>query len=67
MVVATSTQVVAFDIYGTLLDTSKVGSELASTFDLDERRAADISALWRRYQLECVTYHPPSQSFKELM
>ena len=44
----------AFDIYGTLLDTGKVAEDLASTFGLDERRAADLGALWRRYQLECV-------------
>ncbi|KLO18293.1 haloacid dehalogenase [Schizopora paradoxa] len=47
-----SKYVLAFDIYGTLLDTSKVGGDLASTFALEEERAADISALWRRYQLE---------------
>lgn len=46
--------VLAFDIYGTLLDTSKVAGDLCTQFpdDLDEKRGLEVSALWRRYQLE---------------
>jgi len=58
----TSKLVLAFDIYGTLLDTSKVTEDLSSTFGLDDRRAADISALWRRYQLE-YTWRLNSEPF----
>lgn len=48
------TQYLAFDIYGTLLDTSAVASAIQTTLNTDEERAKAISSLWRRYQLEYV-------------
>ena len=45
-------QVFAFDIYGTLLDTSSISTALSSHLHLNASEAAEISAVWRRYQLE---------------
>ena len=45
-------QVLAFDIYGTLLDTSAIANALKHELDLDDARAGTLSGLWRRYQLE---------------
>lgn len=44
--------VLAFDIYGTLIDTSGIAQALSSALGLDSGKASEISALWRRYQLE---------------
>lgn len=57
---AEHTQVVAFDIYGTLLDTSSISRSLEKHLQLDKKSAVEVSALWRRYQLEWVTYLLPS-------
>lgn len=56
---AEHSQVVAFDIYGTLLDTSSISRSLEEHLQLDKKSAVEVSALWRRYQLEWVTiyYH----------
>ncbi|EPE26032.1 HAD-like protein [Glarea lozoyensis ATCC 20868] len=45
-----SKTVVAFDLYGTLLSTESISKELAVHFGDD--KAAEVSALWRRFQLE---------------
>jgi 2-haloacid dehalogenase len=42
--------VVAFDLYGTLLSTDSIATQLAIHFG--DTKAQAISALWRRYQLE---------------
>ncbi|CEJ54412.1 hypothetical protein PMG11_00726 [Penicillium brasilianum] len=42
--------VVAFDLYGTLLSTDSIATQLANHFGA--AKAQVISALWRRYQLE---------------
>ncbi|CAG7932297.1 unnamed protein product [Penicillium olsonii] len=42
--------VVAFDLYGTLLSTASIAKRLEKHFD--PVKAQSISALWRRYQLE---------------
>ena len=47
-----ATQVLAFDIYGTLLDTSSISQALIEHAGLEPSKAADVSTLWRRYQLE---------------
>lgn len=57
---AEHTQVVAFDIYGTLLDTRSISRSLEEHLQLDKKSAVEVSALWRRYQLEWVTYLLPS-------
>ncbi|EJD07841.1 haloacid dehalogenase [Fomitiporia mediterranea MF3/22] len=44
--------VLAFDIYGTLLDTSSISKALMEHLQLDKDNTAQVSALWRRYQLE---------------
>lgn len=57
---AEHTQVVAFDIYGTLLDTRSISRSLEEHLQLDKKSAVEVSALWRRYQPEWVTYLLPS-------
>ena len=42
--------VIAFDLYGTLLSTESIATELAKLFGDDT--AKSVAALWRRYQLE---------------
>lgn len=42
--------VLAFDAYGTLLDTHSVADKLAK--HVGETKARSISAAWRKYQLE---------------
>jgi 2-haloacid dehalogenase len=42
--------IIAFDLYGTLLSTESIATELASHFG--EEKARSIAASWRRYQLE---------------
>jgi 2-haloacid dehalogenase len=42
--------VIAFDLYGTLLDTSSIADKLAEQFGKDDAQA--IASQWRRYQLE---------------
>ncbi|KAI5120066.1 hypothetical protein M0805_002628 [Coniferiporia weirii] len=44
--------VLAFDIYGTLLDTNSIARSISNHLQLDDDQAANVSALWRRYQLE---------------
>jgi hypothetical protein len=57
--------IVAFDLYGTLLSTESIATELASHFG--NEKAQSIAGLWRRFQLEytwrmnsmCeLQYHP---------
>lgn len=42
--------IVAFDLYGTLLSTDSIVKQLEKHFE--NAKAKSISALWRRYQLE---------------
>ncbi|TRX90581.1 hypothetical protein FHL15_008554 [Xylaria flabelliformis] len=42
--------VIAFDLYGTLLSTESIASELAKIYG--EEKAQSLAAVWRRYQLE---------------
>ena len=49
----TGSIVLAFDVYGTLLDTSQVKHALVTHVGVSGVAAVEISALWRRYQLEC--------------
>lgn len=44
--------VLAFDIYGTILNTNSVGVALQSLFSVEKEEADVICLLWRRYQLE---------------
>lgn len=44
--------VLAFDIYGTILDTNSLNVGHQSLLDIDADKAAALSLLWRRYQLE---------------
>lgn len=41
---------IAFDLYGTLLSTESIASELAEVFGAEH--AEGLAAQWRRYQLE---------------
>lgn len=47
-------QLLAFDVYGTLLDTGSISADIRNLLGLDEEKATQLSLLWRRYQLECV-------------
>ncbi|KAI0684651.1 haloacid dehalogenase [Cytidiella melzeri] len=58
------TQALAFDIYGTLLDTNGIAKALQSQLNLDEPKAMQVSLLWRRYQLE-YTYRLNSMQLYE--
>ena len=42
--------VIAFDAYGTLLDTSSIAEKLASY--VGDEQAKTIAGIWRKYQLE---------------
>ena len=42
--------IIAFDLYGTLLSTESIAQEFSAHFG--EEKAANLAALWRRYQLE---------------
>jgi FMN phosphatase YigB (HAD superfamily) len=42
-----SKTVIAFDLYGTLLSTESIATELAKHFG--EERAEEVAALWRRW------------------
>ena len=54
-----SVSVLAFDIYGTILDTSSITSGIKNHTRLDDEGAVQLSQLWRRYQLEYVAQvHP---------
>ena len=44
--------VLAFDIYGTILNTNSVGITLQSLLSISEEQANAVCLLWRRYQLE---------------
>lgn len=44
--------ILAFDIYGTLLDTSAIAGVLSSVLSISADEAAGVALLWRRYQLE---------------
>lgn len=47
---ASKKTIVAFDLYGTLLSTESIAKELSTRFGSE--KAADLAALWRRFQLE---------------
>ncbi|KAH8096771.1 haloacid dehalogenase [Cristinia sonorae] len=49
---ADTVQVLAFDVYGTLLDTSSISTDIRTLLHLDQEKADQLSLLWRRYQLE---------------
>lgn len=44
--------IIAFDLYGTLLSTSSITSDLASTLHISNDKADDLATKWRQYQLE---------------
>ena len=50
LIMSASKIVVAFDLYGTLVSTDSVTSELAKHFPNDT--AKNLAAVWRRLQLE---------------
>lgn len=52
MTSSSTKHVLAFDIYGTILDTNSISVGLQSLLDIDEHKSAEICLLWRRYQLE---------------
>jgi len=45
-------QVLAFDIYGTLLDTSSVSTAVAEHLNIPNEKALEFCLLWRKLQLE---------------
>ncbi|KAI0036369.1 haloacid dehalogenase, partial [Vararia minispora EC-137] len=45
-------QILAFDIYGTLLDTGSISTAVAEQLMLSPEKALELSLLWRRLQLE---------------
>lgn len=46
------TQVLAFDVYGTLLDTSSISTALEKKLQVSKEKAAAVAITWRMYQLE---------------
>ncbi|KZV70102.1 haloacid dehalogenase [Peniophora sp. CONT] len=44
-------QTLAFDVYGTLLDTSSVSTALAQNLSIDDDKAKALAGLWRQLQL----------------
>lgn len=44
--------IIAFDLYGTLLNTATIATDLASALDIPADRADDLAARWRQLQLE---------------
>lgn len=44
--------IIAFDLYGTLLSTSSITSDLASTLKISNDKADELATKWRQYQLE---------------
>lgn len=44
--------IIAFDLYGTLLSTSSIASDLASTLNISNEQADKLATKWRQYQLE---------------
>jgi len=61
-------KIFAFDLYGTLLDTASISTALAKCLEADSQDATlshQITADWRRYQLEypwrlnSMGYPPP--------
>ena len=49
-------QVLAFDIYGTLLDTSSVSRSITECLGVDKAKAEEVSKVWRLHQLEYVVW-----------
>jgi hypothetical protein len=54
MQMMSSSTILAFDIYGTILDTSAVSSALAECTKITSEKAKVLTQEWRKYQLECV-------------
>ncbi|KAI0071686.1 haloacid dehalogenase [Panus rudis PR-1116 ss-1] len=52
MAEARKTQYLAFDIYGTLLNTTSIASVIKTVLPIDEEKASALSSRWRTYQLE---------------
>jgi hypothetical protein len=54
--------VLACDVYGTFLDTGGVASAVSKQLSLLSsvvpQKGAQITAAWRKYQLECASYTP---------
>jgi 2-haloacid dehalogenase len=48
----TSKQVLAFDIYGTLLDTSSISVAIAKHMKISPEKALELSLAWRSVQLQ---------------
>lgn len=46
--------VLAFDVYGTLLDTNALAARFHDKIGIRMEVAVDLVKLWRRYQLEYV-------------
>lgn len=44
-------QTLAFDVYGTLLDTSSVSTALAKYLSISDDKAKALAGLWRHLQL----------------
>lgn len=44
--------VIAFDLYGTLLSTSSITSDLANILQIPNHKADELATKWRQYQLE---------------
>ncbi|EIM83943.1 haloacid dehalogenase [Stereum hirsutum FP-91666 SS1] len=45
-------QVLAFDVYGTLLDTSSISKVLEEKLQVSREKAAEVAITWRKHQLE---------------
>lgn len=48
-------QVLAFDVYGTLLDTSSISKVLEEKLHVSSEKAAEVAITWRKHQLEYVS------------
>ena len=44
--------ILAFDVYGTLLDTNSLTKSLSEHTTISDEKVAELSAYWRRLQLE---------------
>ena len=47
-------QILAFDVYGTLLDTSAISTALVEHLRTTSEEASEVAARWRMFQLEWV-------------
>lgn len=60
--------IIAFDLYGTLISTSSITTDLAKALDLTQEKADLLASRWRQYQLEytwrlsSMSSHSPSST-----